>query len=404
MRNVMSWIKRNLALALAILISLTINEYTLLIFSDDGDIEHKTLIRVFNFILVMMGYLISKNYIGKNFIVVLVSFCVPIVVFEIVLRTTPLFDQLERNNPSYIPRYLRTIDSNIYDNGGYFTNDGFRTWDPNIDNLLEALRTNSGCKIVALGDSFVMGDGLKASQTWPAKLNDLTQCTVYPFGRNGWTSLEQFDFYHEHLAEIDFDILLVGIVSNDPHPRGSFCGLSYSNRAYKRLNASPLASLGKEGYLIGRLSYALSFIDQVLGATLNTRLVGSGTMDDLPITSWGYANWEQRLYLNDVYSAWEEAVKCFYSQSNHNTAFLLTPTTVSPSQEEYFSQIQTSLLQFGIPHRNLYPEMKSLLGEVRSRDDWANRADSHPGERQTTLYATQAFELLKDISMQNDFH
>ena len=105
-----------------------------------------------------------------------------------------------------------------------------------------------------------------------------------------------------------------------------------------------------------------------------------------------------------MYSVWEEAVKCFYSQSNHNTAFLLTPTTVSPTQEENFSQIQTSLLQFGIPHRNLYPEMKSLLGEVRSRDDWANLADAHPGERQTTLYATQAFELVKDISMQNDFH
>jgi hypothetical protein len=402
----MSWIKRNLALTLAISISLIINEYTLLIFTIDGDIDGNTRlgIRVFNFILVMMGYLISKNYIGKNFIVVLVSFCVPVVVLEIVLRTTSVFDQLGRNNPSYIPPYLRIIDSNIYDGGGYITSDGFRTWDPDIDNLLEALRTNSGCKIVALGDSFVMGAGLKASHTWPAKLNDLTQCTVYPFGRNGWTSLEQFDFYQEHLAEIDFDMLLVGIVSNDPHPRGSFCGLSYPASAYLRRNAGPLSNLGKVGYLIGQLSYTLSFIDQILSATFSARLVGSGTMDDLPITSWGYTNWEQRLYLNDVYSVWEEAIKCFYSGSNHNTAFLLTPTTVSSSQEENFLQIQTSLLQFGIPHRNLYPEMKTLLGEVRSRDDWANLADGHPGERQTTLYAAQAFELVKEIRMQNDFH
>lgn len=402
----MSWIKRNIALTLTILISLIINEYTLVIFTIDGDIEANTLldIRVFNFILVMMGYLISKNHIGKNFIVVLVSICVPVVVLEIILRTTPVFDQLERNNPSYIPPYLGTIDSNIYDSGGYITSDGFRTWDPNIDNLLEALKTNSGCKIVALGDSFVMGDGLKASHTWPAKLNDLTQCTVYPFGVNGWTSLEQFDFYQEHLSEIDFDMLLVGIVSNDPHPRGSFCGLSYPDSAYIRRHAGPLRYLGRVGHHVGQLSYALSFIDQILSATFHARLVSTGTMDDLPITSWGYANWEERLYLNDVYSAWEEAVKCFYSQSNHNTAFLLTPTTVSSSQEEIFSQIQTSLLQFEIPHRNLYPEMKALLGEVRSRDDWANLADAHPGDRQTTLYATQAFELVKEISMQKDFH
>ena len=66
----MSWINRNLALTLAISVSLIINEYTLVIFTIDGDIEGNTLlgIRVFNFILVMMGYLISKNYIGKNFI------------------------------------------------------------------------------------------------------------------------------------------------------------------------------------------------------------------------------------------------------------------------------------------------------------------------------------------------
>jgi len=63
----MSWIKRNLALTLAISISLIINEYTLVIFTVDGDIEGNTLlgIRVFNVILMMTGYLISKNYIGK---------------------------------------------------------------------------------------------------------------------------------------------------------------------------------------------------------------------------------------------------------------------------------------------------------------------------------------------------
>lgn len=405
MRNAMSWIKGHLALTLAIIVSLILNEYTLVIFTNDGDIEGKTLlgIRVFNVILIMTGYLISKNKVGKNFLVVCVSLCLPLAVLEIVLRVSPVLDQLERTNPSYISPYLRALDSEIYENGGYITSDGFRTWNPNINSLLEALRSDNGCKIVALGDSFVMGDGLNARHTWPAKLNDLSQCTVYPFGRNGWTSLEQFDFYQSHLAEIDFDFLVIGIVSNDPHPRGSFCGFNYSEDAYVRRAGGILAPFGKVGYLIGQLSYSLSSIDQIISATLNAQIKSSGTITNQPIISWGYANWEQRLYLDDVYSIWEEAVKCFYNESNHNTAFLLTPTTVSSTQEAIFSQIEASLLHLGIPHRNLYPAMKSLLGEFRPRGDWANPANGHPGQRQTTLFATQAVELLREIRRQNDF-
>ena len=332
--NIVSWIKRNLALTLAITLSLILNEYTLVIFTIDGDINGQALlcIRVFNFILVMTGYLISKNFIGKNFIVIFVSFCLPIFLLEIVLRVSTVFDQLERAKPSYVPPYLMSIGHDTYESGGYITRDGFRTWDPNIDNLVEELRSDTGCKIVILGDSFVNGDGLNASHTWPAKLNELSQCTVYPFGKSGWTSLEQFDFYQSHLAEIDFNFLLVGIVSNDMHPRGSYCGFNYSNNTYLLRNAGILASFGKAGNLVGKLSYSISYIDQILSNTLNAKIESTGSITNPPITSWGYANWEQRLYLDDVYSRWEEAIRCFYNASNHNTTFLLTPTTVSTTQ------------------------------------------------------------------------
>ena len=42
----MSWIKGHLALTLAIIVSLILNEYTLVIFTNDGDIEGKTLLGI----------------------------------------------------------------------------------------------------------------------------------------------------------------------------------------------------------------------------------------------------------------------------------------------------------------------------------------------------------------------
>ena len=393
----MSWIKRNIALTFAIIYCVIINEFTLVHFTFDKNIAGPTLfgIRTLNLVGLLIGIIISKNYVGKKFLVVLISCCTPIVLFEILLRTTSSFDQLERPNPSYIPPYLASADTYIYKNGGYITSDGFRTWDPHINNLLESLKSDSGCKIVTLGDSMVMGYGLEASQTWPAKLNDLSLCTVYPFGVNGWTSLEQFEFYQSNLAQVDFDFLIVGVVSNDPHPRGNYCGLNYSDDIYIRRQFGLLKPFGRVGSIIGQHSYAGSYIDQVLNGIISPNLTDYGTLDNPPIYTWRYHKWEQRLYLDDVFSKWEEAIKCFYEANNHETAFLLTPTTVSSTQDLNFLQIEATLERLKIPHLNLYPELQALLGSERSRADWANPADAHPGERQTTLYANQALELLR---------
>lgn len=395
----MNWIKSNVSLVCAIIICILINELTLLKFTDNPQLSEKALngIRLFNITLLVLGLCISTKLIGKKFAVILFSCSIPIMIFELLLRTTNLFNQVDRSLPSYIPAYLKKLDADIYEAGGYITQDGFRTWDPDIKNLLNTLITDDGCTIVILGDSFVMGDGLPANETWPAKLNSLVDCNVYPFGRNGWSSLEQFKFYETHLSSLNFDYLIVGVVSNDLHPRGNYCGGNYSASAYQIRNFSILHLLGRVDSLIETGSYAISYIDQVIKNLITPQFKASGSLDNLPIVSWGYANWERRLYEPDVYHQWASSVECFYDNVSHPTAFLLTPTTVSDKQAGYFSQIQRTMVNLKIPHQNIYPSLQKLLGKQRSRNDWANLADGHPGSRQTSLYANEALQLLRLI-------
>jgi len=93
----------------------------------------------------------------------------PIIVFEVFLNHTTVFDQLDSPNPAYTPRYLRKVNRQIKKNG-FKTTDRFRTWRPDVKSLRDSLINDEGCKIVVLGDNFVAGDGVAVQDTWGAKL------------------------------------------------------------------------------------------------------------------------------------------------------------------------------------------------------------------------------------------
>ena len=169
------------------------------------------------------------------------------------------------------------------------------------------------------------------------------------------------------------------------------------NSAYQRSHVSLLKNLGRVGAIIGQHSYALSYIDQVINGTVTPHFSSTGSLNELPINSWGYYNWERRLYEADVYSAWETTLECFVDLARHRVGFLLTPTTISQDQSLYFSKIEASLLDMNATHNNMYPELTELLGSGRQRSDWANPADGHPGSRQTSLYAVGALNLLIEL-------
>lgn len=321
--------------------------------------------------------------------------------FEAMLRYTTWLDQLDSPSPSYIPTYLVQKDREIFANSGVITKDGYRTWRKDVDELITSLRTDEGCKIVVLGDSFVMGDGLLVENSWPAKLDKKINCHVYPFGTNGLTSLDEFDIYERELADEIFDLLIVGVVSNDLHPRGKYKNFSYDRNLYLREHFSFKKYMSREMHKKISLSKAYLYVEQVTSNIITQYFESQGSIDHPPIISYGYANWEERLYQEDVYSLWLDAILAFNKSATHPTHFLLTPTTVSTRQEKMFSQIDDSFRAAGLNYTNAYPELPTLFPNgFRPREDWANLADGHPGTRQTDLYSEIA-KKITDIYIQH---
>jgi len=344
---------------------------------------------------------LKKNVkkITFNLLIIFISVLIPIISLELFLRFSSSLHQLDRNDPSYIPYHLKKIDKQIYENGGYITKEGFRTWRKDTNNLIDSLRNDVGCKIVALGDSFVMGDGLRANQTWPAKLEKLSGCYVYPFGQNGWSSLQEFQFYQTTLINEKFDYLIVGVVSNDPHPRGEFCNFRYDKNIMLKKSLMPLNSLGTFGKIL-KYSYVFDYFDQVLSN--NTIIKKSeGSLNNPPIITMGYQNWINRMYERDIYTNWEKALACFSKILNHKTAFLLTPRSLDNEEKKIFTKIYQSMENLGLRSHNTFADLKKVFGEEINRKDWANLADPHPGPRMTSVYAKSALGLIRQMITEN---
>jgi hypothetical protein len=334
----------------------------------------------------------------SNLILFVLAAALPFLVLEVLLRATTLLDQLDRPSPSYIPRYLRKEDSRI-DKSGFRTQEGFRT-DTQVDSLLSRLKSDSGCKVVVLGDSFVFGDGLYPQQRWTSKLEKRIRCRVYPFGKNDWSSLEYFGYYDANLRELDFDYLLVGIVSNDPHPRGVF------QRHVYEVDPVPWSDDHKLGHLIGlpwlrtlkSVFRSYDYADQIIKNLLDAKTATTGSLATPPIIAYGYANWERRLFEDDIYSVWESALSDMAARSRHKLGFVLTPTANSAQDEFIWKKIDATMAGKGFAYVNSYPRLADLFhSQLRPRAAWANPADAHPGEAQTTLYAEQALLLLQKL-------
>ena len=248
-------------------------------------------------------------------LVIFVSFLIPFLGMEIFLRSSTLLDQADSPNPSYIPKYMRDYDIKL-EKKGFITKEGFRTSE-NISSLLEKLKEDKGCKVVVLGDSFIWGSGLEPQMRWPDKLSTFINCTVYPFGKNGWTTIEQFGFYEDFLIGLDFDYLLIGIVENDPHPRGNFLDYNFGPEIYIRTNWGILQLLGLNSFhhVISNISYSYDYSSQLLSNIITPLISTSGSISKPPIKAAGYPAWRDRLFEDDVYSLWEKVLQDFINFS-----------------------------------------------------------------------------------------
>ena len=411
----MSWInkrsnRRYYFLLSVLLILIAINPWTIVKLDPNPPLSNQVLVRIliFDFLIFLFGSIfafLDLNIIKRFMmpaLVVVVSTLIPFLALEILLRSTSWLDQVDSPNPSYIPEYLREYDKKI-EMIGYITEEGFRVTD-DIENLILKLKQDRGCKVVILGDSFVWGAGLLPEKRWPNKLAKLVDCKIYPFGKNGWSTIEQFGFYDQYLSSLEFDYLLIGVVENDPHPRGKFLDYQYDPEIYIRTNWGILESLGLNAFhvFISDISYSYDFTSQLFKAIVTPLVRTRGSLSDPPIISAGYASWRERLYQEDVYSLWEDVLFDFSKVSNHSYGFILTPTAGIESERKLWIKVDKTIKSLGVPYINLYDETVEVFGgEIRPREAWANRADAHPGDLQTSVYARGATEVLTQLGFEN---
>ena len=139
-----------------------------------------------------------RNYtklIFYNFLsLISVSFLF-LVAFELILRNTNWLDQRDYPRPAYVTPEMNLLDQ-LKELDGDIDSFGFRSED--WHNKLKKLSSSNqnSFNIVVLGDSFVWGDGLKVSERGVDKLDKLTNCEIHSFGKSGWSSLQEFEFYY----------------------------------------------------------------------------------------------------------------------------------------------------------------------------------------------------------------
>jgi hypothetical protein len=355
-------------------------------------------------LLVLMFYAAARlTYAGKVFVIniaVLAFFAaLSLASLELALRKTTFLDQLSDPTPFYFPQYLVEADR-LISKTGFIDVNGFRT-NEKIDDLIESLKAERGCKIVVLGDSFVWGDGLYPEGRWTSKLEKLVGCRILPFGRNGWTTIEYLGFYEQHLRRLDFDYLLISIVENDPHLRGRFSTYNFSpdfmpqrqNRfdIAEMLNATDYKSALEE-------SFAYRYLNSLVKAAGNALPLGGGSATAPPIVTLGYAGWLERLYKEDVYSIWESVLRDFKSAANHKYGVLLTPHDLSGNRKVFWGQITKTMDDNNFLYESAYPDIVKLFGDqARPKESWANPANGHPGSATTTIYAERAVRLLESL-------
>ena len=88
------------------------------------------------------------------------------------------------------------------------------------DRVVEFSKLPQERRVAVLGDSFVYGDGLHNEDRWSVRFEKLLRVRhpdlqVLHWGRNGWSTFDEFNFLKQYGGALGVDLLLVGFVTND---------------------------------------------------------------------------------------------------------------------------------------------------------------------------------------------
>ena len=226
-------------------------------------------------------------------------------------------------------------------------------------------------RIAVLGDSFVWGDGVPYEQAWSHKLErkllqKYDSIEVLHWGRCGWSTKDEMNFFVQHGKDFDVDLLIIGWVDNDP---------DLGN--YKGVNALDLA---KEYPVIYAMYPVLA------------RRLANAKEQDLA------ARWYLNLYSHENLENYEKLLKGFKDTlANHKVDVfaVITLVAIDESNGVRFDTIEHLMNRVDLKCINLFGSIRQKFGAYPKVSLWANPVNPHPGTLLTDEYATVVMDTLQ---------
>ena len=316
--------------------------------------------------------------IGVKLSLVILGLFLSLLTLEVVLATG-LFDNDPRWKPKAYEDLNRAINAANYKRASKHPNK-FNDLPRSKDKPEEIIR------IAVLGDSFIWGDGLRLEERWSTKLEKrlktfANNIEVLHWGRNGWSTEDQLRFLRTEGKDYELNMLIIGYVSNDP---------ARSGERPKRLS-------WHEAPVLKPLRYLFPDSTRFLSSLINRMIEQSSP-------HYGYANWERALYSKENLERYEKTLvelKRVAEKENIQLRFILTPANPNPIYGELFNKITPLLEKHEIQFLNLAPVISEKFSNRSAIELWANRANTHPGDEITSVFADEAFTFIIPAAIGN---
>ena len=236
-------------------------------------------------------------------------------------------------------------------------------------------------RIAVIGDSFIWGDGLPYVKVWSHVLErkvteHYDSMEVLSWGKNGWSTLDEFNFLKKHGVKYDLDLLIVGFVENDPD-MGRFD--EFHDGRKRSMN-----------YFFPNVGPLMPQVVHQCFSGLRSLIYGS----DHTL----YHRWMDSIYSEKQMADHGKMLtefKGFCNQHEIELLFIMTPSGVNRKKKNRFTIMENVLKKNDIEVLNLMPVAEKELGDYKYEEIIASPVNGHPGEILTGFFSRQVFSYLQ---------
>jgi hypothetical protein len=235
-------------------------------------------------------------------------------------------------------------------------------------------------RILILGDSLTFGEAVVDNEVYPGLLTQMagSRVEVISLARQGWGTADQLGALRREGLAYDPDIVVVGVVTNDPEPlEGQYSGRQPEWQFFtcSRLDLDSLRFL----------DYQLNRLGDQLGLRHS------------------YLAWELDLYDPDkpYWPAWQRTVRQLGDELASADVLALAftlPSPVPPQSEEYarkYELLTQGFADAGFEAVDLWPRYVEAFAAVPYRELWALPNNGHPGPELHAFYAREMWAVLQ---------